>query len=136
MEQLREWVSGECEKRNLTWRDASLRAGVNAGAISAIMNGQRPGLGVCKALARSFSTPTEYVLRLAGHLPMRTGEGDPELAAIADQLTAIWHDIKQLDPASAERLSGLAVLQSEMVLAAMRSDTKANCKEETTPTKV
>ena len=69
MEGLRDWLNDACERRNLTWRQASTRAGINPGAISGIMNGERPGLEVCKALAQSFGTSPEHVLRMAGHLP-------------------------------------------------------------------
>ena len=129
MEQLREWLNHECEKRNLSWREASLRAGVYAGAVSAIMNGQRPGLDVCKALAQSFGTPVEYVLELAGHLPPSQAP-DPRLQRLADQLIEMWREVEMLDPAAAERLTGIAVLQAEMVLAAARSAAKRKEREE------
>ena len=63
---LREWLNTECEQRNLSWREASIKAGLYAGSISAIMNGQRPGLETCKALAQAFGVPTEKVLQMAG----------------------------------------------------------------------
>ena len=69
MEKLRVWLNEECEDRHLSWREASINAGLNPGAISAIMNGQRPGLEICKGLARYFNVSPEKVLRLAGHLP-------------------------------------------------------------------
>ena len=83
VEELRDWLNDACERRNLSWRQASIRAGINPGAISGIMNGERPGLEVCKALAQSFGTSTEYVLRLAGHLPPAPTDDDipPELRA-------------------------------------------------------
>ena len=122
VEELRDWLNVECEKRNLSWREASLRAGVYAGAISAIMNGQRPGLEVSKALAQYFGASTEHVLRMAGHLPSLPENGvDPELQDTANRLIELWEILKKLDPASAERLRRIAVNQSEMVLAAARA---------------
>jgi transcriptional regulator with XRE-family HTH domain len=123
MEALRDWLTEECNRRNLSWREASVRAGVYPGAVSAIMNGQRPGLEVCKAMARSFGTPPEYVLRLAGHLPPQVDPADidPELRHTADELLALWRRLKVIDPESAERLQRIAVLQAEMVMAAARA---------------
>jgi transcriptional regulator with XRE-family HTH domain len=69
MDELQAWLREACQQHNLSWREASMRAGVNAGAISAIMNGQRPGFSVCKRLAALFGVSPEYVLRLARHLP-------------------------------------------------------------------
>lgn len=76
MEQLIQWLNEQCEEGNMTWREASLKAGLNPGAISAIMNGQRPGLETCKALAKLFDVPVEFVLRIAGHLPPHPDHAD------------------------------------------------------------
>ena len=116
MEQLREWLNDECTRRNLTWRDASVRAGVYPGAISAIMNGQRPGLEVCKALARSLGTSPEHVLRMAGHLPPlpATDNGTPpELIAAAREIQAIWRRVHRIDPEAAAELVRIAVIQGK-----------------------
>ena len=63
-----EWLKEECQARGLSWAEASRRAGVDKSTVSLIMRGQRPGLRTCQALAQVFQTPTEHVLRLAGHL--------------------------------------------------------------------
>ena len=69
MDPLASWLRDQCEQRNVSGTAAAVRAGVNRSAVSAIMHGQRPGLEVCKALARYFGVPPQYVLTLAGHLP-------------------------------------------------------------------
>ena len=115
MEQLRDWLNEQCDRRNLTWRDASIRAGVYPGAISAIMNGQRPGLEVCKALARSFGTSPEHVLRMAGHLPpLPSGNGlPPDLIAQALEIQEIWRRVHAVDPTAAEELASIAIIQGK-----------------------
>lgn len=127
MEQLRDWLNQECDRRNLSWRQASIRAGIHSGAISAIMNGERPGLEVCKALAQSFNASPEYLLRLAGHLPPLPNPNDipDEVRERADKLVDYWLKLRAIDPPSAERLMAIAELQAEMVLAATRSRDKA-----------
>ena len=123
MQELQAWLMMECERRNLSWAEASRRVGVAPNTISGIMSGQRPGLEVCKALAGYFDRPPETVLRLAGHLPPipDRNEIDPELRHKADELLAIWRRLRNLDAESAERVMRIAVLQAEMVLAAVRS---------------
>lgn len=68
MEQLQAWLRTQCEQNNLTWRDASMKAGLNPGAISAILKGQQPGLKTCKALANLFSVSVVLILQMAGHI--------------------------------------------------------------------
>ena len=114
MDELRDWLNEQCEKRGLTWREASIRAGVHAGAVSAIMNGQRPGLEVCKGLAQSFGTSPEHVLRLAGHLPpLPTSDNGlpPELLSMAREIQDIWRRVHEQDPEAAQELANIAVIQ-------------------------
>ena len=135
VEELRDWLNVECEKRNLSWREASLRAGVYAGAISAIMNGQRPGLEVSKALAEYFGASTEHVLRMAGHLPPLPDNGvDPRLQDTANRLIEVWEVLLKLDPAAAENLLRIAVMQAEMVKAAAQANAKRHESENTEST--
>lgn len=63
------WIAEQAERQNLSWREVSLGAGLNPGAVSSIMTGTRPGLQICVALAHHFGVRAEFVLRLAGHLP-------------------------------------------------------------------
>jgi transcriptional regulator with XRE-family HTH domain len=65
---LAKWLAMECQARNLSWSEASRRAGLDRSTISTLMRGTHPGLETCKALAAFFGVPTEHVLRLAGHL--------------------------------------------------------------------
>lgn len=89
--------------------------------ISQIVNGTPAGIKRLAALADFFSVPLDFLLKLAGHLPMTENTLDPALQATADQLIQIYHDVKALDPESAERLTRIAILQAELVLAAARS---------------
>jgi transcriptional regulator with XRE-family HTH domain len=90
MDELKVWLNEECQRHNLSWREASLRAGINSGAISAIMNDQRPGFLVCKRLAALFGVSPEHVLRLAGHLPSAPhAPRRRELQEIAEALASL-----------------------------------------------
>lgn len=87
MERLQSWLKAKCNELNLSWREASIKAGLNPGAISAIMNDQRPGLETCKALAALFHVSPVLVLQLAGHIeePISTNDAsltDPRLQYI------------------------------------------------------
>lgn len=83
------WLVEECEKRNLSWSQASLRAGLSRGTVSAIINGQQPGLEVCKALAQFFNVPIEHLLRLAGHLPTPPSPRDAE----EEDIITLWRQL-------------------------------------------
>ena len=76
MEKLQNWLREHCEENNLTWREASIKAGLNAGAVSALMSGQRPGLETCKKLAKLFRVSVVDVLYWAGHVE-RLPANDP-----------------------------------------------------------
>lgn len=68
MERFQQWLKEKCEEQNLSWREASMKAGLNPGFISAVMIGQKPGFESCKALAKLFHVSPVFVLQLAGHL--------------------------------------------------------------------
>jgi transcriptional regulator with XRE-family HTH domain len=83
------WLIAACRARRLSWREASLGAGVDKGTISAIVRGQQPGLAVCKALATFFQAPPEQVLRLAGHLASLPRNPPPEMQALLRALEGL-----------------------------------------------
>ena len=62
------WLTQACEARGLSWAEASRRAGLSQGTISAIVRGTQPGLEICKGLAGFFGVPLEDVLRMAGRM--------------------------------------------------------------------
>ena len=88
-ELLSAWLLVECEKRNLRFSEASRRAGVAPNTISAILNGQTPGLEVCKALAAFFGESPEYVLYLAGHIPHKPDFEVARLRSFARRIEAL-----------------------------------------------
>lgn len=115
---LQGWLAQVCERDNLSWREASLKAGVNAGAISSIMTGARPGLRVCKALANLFEVPEPYVLYLAGHMeaPEEPPPLSPPLAFRLDRTRA--------------SIAELPVDAQDLVIAAIESIVEAvSCAE-------
>lgn len=83
-----------------------MRAGIYPGAISAIMNGQRPGLEVCKGLARSFGVSAEYLLRLAGHLPPEAPVTVMDIPLIQQFL----YKLRKLPPARQEHYMRMALM--------------------------
>ena len=68
MEKLQKWLEEKCNEQNLSWREASLRMGLNAGFVSAVMGGQVPGLESCKAIANFFHVSPVLILQMAGHI--------------------------------------------------------------------
>lgn len=68
MRDLRTFLLQQCEERDLSLRQASLRAGLDHSAVSRFVNGTRPTRESSAKLARFFGVPEGYVLLLAGHV--------------------------------------------------------------------
>ena len=79
-----------CEAHGLSWAEASRRAGLSQGAISAIVRGTQPGLAICKGFAAFFSVPLDDVLQMAGHMmPARTAMCSPEMIVLIQQVEGL-----------------------------------------------
>lgn len=90
------WLIEACAARDLSWAEASRRAGLSQGAISAIVRGAQPGLASCKGLAAGFGVPLEDVLEMAGHLtPASPAAHAPELNALAQTVTRLPPPVQQ-----------------------------------------
>jgi transcriptional regulator with XRE-family HTH domain len=122
-ENLGDWLITQCNRRGLAWSEASRQAGVAPNTISLIVGGTPAGVKRLTALASYFDVDVEFLMRLSGMLPPRpdSDEIDPELRYKAEELLAIWRRLKAIDPESADRLVGIAILQGEMVMAAARA---------------
>ncbi len=84
---LADWLCQACEARGLSWAEASRRAGLSQGAISAVVRGTQPGLEICKGFAAFFNVPLEDVLGMAGHLtPARPEPYAPEMVALVREV--------------------------------------------------
>lgn len=70
-------------------RHLAKRAEVSPAVISLVLSAkQKPGIELCKGLARAFKVPPEQVMRTAGLLPAIHGnEGVVELMEVARSLT-------------------------------------------------
>ncbi len=67
---LGEYLLGLCRERRVSRRAASLAAGLNNAALSAIIRGAvRPSAQTLIALADFFQVPADNLFRLAGYLP-------------------------------------------------------------------
>jgi transcriptional regulator with XRE-family HTH domain len=132
MSDLGDWLKQKMDERGLTYNATAVYAGVGQATISDIINkGHVPRVDTLFVLADYFRTPRETVLRLAGILEPADPKGvDPELRAVADELVAIWREVKALDPQSARELMRIVIMQAEMVRAAARSAAKTEKREE------
>lgn len=84
------WLIQACETRGLSWAEASRRAGLSQGTISAIVRGTQPGLEICKGLAAFFGVPLEDVLRMAGHMtPAASPAWPPEVVALVREVEGL-----------------------------------------------
>jgi len=93
-DELIEWLTEECKKRNLSWNEASIRAGLSRNSVSAYINGTQPGLYACKALAKLFRKPPEYILQLAGHLPA-PANSVPDAIETEYRLRQLSHPVRE-----------------------------------------
>ena len=81
-----------CEARGESWREASVKAGMSHGALSAIIGGwMKPSVATCLKLANHFGVAPNELLALAGHKPLdriaswREGE-NLQLSRIEEEL--------------------------------------------------
>lgn len=89
---LASFLSEECKRRNLSWREASLGAGLDHGAISRFIGGGVPNTESCKKLSSYFKVSEDTILSLAGHRNIGDQELDPEIAAIAKRIGEVPPD--------------------------------------------
>jgi transcriptional regulator with XRE-family HTH domain len=61
------FLDAQCKERGLSWREASLKAGLDHAAISRFIRGTTPSPESCRKLAVFFGVPEDIVLSLAGH---------------------------------------------------------------------
>jgi transcriptional regulator with XRE-family HTH domain len=71
------WLTTEIDRRGWTNTETARRAGVVQSTISlTISRKSRPGIELCRGLARAFNIPPEEVYRRAGLLPPLPDEPD------------------------------------------------------------
>jgi transcriptional regulator with XRE-family HTH domain len=98
MGNLPEFLINECRERGLSWRQASLKAGLDHSAISRFVRGTQPNPESCAKLAGYFGYNPDHILVLAGH---RTDEYS-EFTRNKDTLfISIWN---RLNPDDQERV--------------------------------
>lgn len=117
-----------CRSQNLSLRDASMRAELAPETISQMLRRRgTPRPDSLRLIADNLGGSYQHMMVLAGHLsaPPSDNDVDPILRAKANELIAIWRELREHDPESADRLEKIALLQAEMVLAAARSRDKA-----------
>ena len=96
-ETLADYIARLCRERGLSWRAASLRAGLNPNYITQLVRGHRPNPKAesLRALAEALEGDYEYMLRLRNLAP-------PPLASTREQrlITAL----RWLPPDDQERI--------------------------------
>jgi len=124
---LADWLIAECEKRHLSWSEASRKAGLSPNTISQIVGGTSAGTKRLAALADYFGVSREYLFRLAGLLePLPPDEGFEEarLRASADELVRRWRLVHQYAPEQLDTLINIAYTQAVLVLSTAGVDTE------------
>ena len=124
------------ERRGLTQGQLAYKADTTSSQISRLENDERPGAQAVLVgrIAAILGTSIDYLLgNTENPAPIKMPENgrntiDPHLQAIADELIDIWYDLRELDPESADRLTRIALLQAEMVLAAARNREKTKAQ--------
>ena len=100
----------QCDRLNLSWTEASRRAGVAPNTISEIVGGVQPGIKRITALAEFFGASPERLLRLAGRLPP---EPETPLTDIP-RLQQFAERVARLPPERQRRIMEAALLLLEV----------------------
>src|SRR4030042_5134136 len=105
-----EWLQEELTKRRMSKRDLAIKAGLDPGIITRVINMQRmPGAGSLNAIAKALDYPPEFVFRQAGLLPPKKGTSDPDLDRFEARLAL-------LTPENRERIYRLIELEYQLQL--------------------
>lgn len=114
-----EWLDRQLRDHEWSDSNASRRAGLSRVAIYDIRSGLRPGVKKCRALARLFGYPEDYVMRLAGHLePLRPASGGAEADPVrAELIRQISDELYKLPVERGRRIAEafLVLVQAEGV---------------------
>ena len=79
-ETLSSFLRGECARRRLSWRAASLGAGLGATAVYGMIHEVSiPEPETLRKLALFFDVPEQYLMELAGHLTPGQPESEVDL---------------------------------------------------------
>jgi len=77
LKEISEFVGEACRRKGLSWRAASLGAGLNPTAVYSIVRRvSMPSPETCRRLAAFFGVSEEYLLEMAEHLTPRSEEID------------------------------------------------------------
>ena len=74
-----EFLNQQMEERHWSKADFARAAGLGRSTITETFGGKRPGMDVCKAIAKALEMPPEVIFDLAGHIKQH-GNLTPEEA--------------------------------------------------------
>lgn len=126
METIADYLAELCKGQNLSFRRASMKAGLAPETIGKIVNrgnSSTPRPDTLRLIADRLGGDFALMMRLAGHLPPlpEPHEDIPEGAReVLEQVLALWRDIKDKDPEAVHRLALMARTQAEVVALAIR----------------
>jgi transcriptional regulator with XRE-family HTH domain len=107
VEDLQRWLLDELRTRNQSYREFSLAAGLDHGAVSRYLAGTRPIRESCEKLATYTGVSLEQVLIMAGHLKA-PADYDPFL----DEVTEVTRGFEARDKEAA--LQFLRLLREQL----------------------
>lgn len=105
METFVNWINTELNDRGWSRSEAARRGGFSSSTLDKVIGGySRPGLVLCRGLARAFGISQDEVFRLAGLLP---SQATPRVRArrivyeadIGDRILALWRGLTPEDQA-------------------------------------
>ena len=126
-----------CDKNNMSMREASMESGLSPETIGVIVRRgktTKPRPDTLRQIASGLGGSYEYMMQLAGHWPKPDNGVDPRLQDTANRLIEVWEVLLKLDPQAAENLLRIAVMQAEMVKAAVQANAKRHESENTEST--
>jgi len=70
VDEFKQWIELEINKRGISIADLARAAGLSPGALGNILRGERqPGIELCHGLSKALRVSPEFVFRRAGILP-------------------------------------------------------------------
>jgi transcriptional regulator with XRE-family HTH domain len=113
MEDFVTWLNTELNARGWSRSELARRGGVSAEAISQAISGKtRPGLKLCRAVAKAFGLSLEEVQRRAGLLPTY-GAVPPRFKELGERLRKLSNSDQQFILDTMEDVLNLAETKPE-----------------------
>ena len=101
------YINARLNELNWSQNELARHAKVSKASISDVMNGRRPGIEVCKAIANALDVPEKTILVLSGHIE------DHDHSEELDELAELFAQLSEDDQDEIIKLARIKLKKSK-----------------------